>query len=171
MHHPDFNAPVIRMGMNRRGDRRGRDRDGGPGANNEQTGRRGTGLGYSDRDREQKAASQPLVPPMPEEIMRTIMVMNVTKGCRGENSMRELMGLAGGLRQYYSVLSSDDSVTQMGFAEYRDVDSLFVAIELFCPQPIEVPVSFQSVDDEKKRDAIETSNLEVSNVIFPLYLS
>lgn len=115
--------------------------------------RRGMGLGFEGRDRDQRGDRMrdqviALQPPTREEIARTIFVGNITEGCGGDEGMQRLLGVAGGLRRWNRSLDADGKPCTFGFAEYEDADSLRTASEVF--KEVEVPKEKPTMNGVKK---------------------
>lgn len=150
----NFNAPVIRLGMDQkagppasdRGDRDRGARD-GRGGNADSAGgnNRRAGLGADggsrnlERDRAQIRESMLAIqPPTREEVARTIFVGGMGDGAPEDEAIENILRCAGKLRRWTRARDADDQKCTFGFAEYEDVDSLEAANELF-GQGIEVP--------------------------------
>jgi hypothetical protein len=151
----NFNAPVIRLGMDQKTgppvSDRDRDRDRGArdgrGGNTEFAGgnSRRAGLGADggsrnlERDRAQIRESMLSVqPPTREEVARTIFVGGMGDDAPHDEAIENILRCAGKLRRWTRARDADDKKCKFGFAEYEDVDSLEAANELF-GQGIEVP--------------------------------
>ncbi|KAK5167164.1 uncharacterized protein LTR77_007894 [Saxophila tyrrhenica] len=154
----NFNAPVIRLGMQDQGrnnspaDRISRGGDNFRGSNAEPLGRRDrAGLG-GDRDggrnldrmrAEMRESIQAQQPPTREEVARTIFIGGLNENAPSDSAIEKLLFCAGKLRRWTRVRDADDKVCKFGFAEYEDVDSLDAANEIFVN--LEVPMFKPSV--------------------------
>ncbi|KAK4222972.1 RNA-binding protein 25 [Podospora fimiseda] len=165
----NFNAPVIRLGALSAPTKPG----------NPSTDRRDSqtptsarpGLG-SERNVEQSRAQmretmQSLVPPTPEERLRTIFVHKIPNGVGGEEGIQKLLRTVGVLRRWDSAQShlTDHKGDLFGFAQYEDPESLVAAVELL--KDIEVPLKKQfpienpPADNDDKFENIEKVKLQV----------
>lgn len=139
----NFNAPVIRLGLDAQpergggGDRGGRDGRGPGGPDGLNRGRLGLGAdGGSSRNldrerqqlRENMAALQPL---MREEVARTIFIGGLVPGAPSDEKLELILRSAGKLRRWTRGYDAEDKKCKFGFAEYEDVDSLEAATEIF----------------------------------------
>ncbi|CAK4031319.1 RNA-binding 25 [Lecanosticta acicola] len=149
----NFNAPVIRLGVDGqrqgqssadRGDRGGR--DGGRGSNAEPLGNRSRpGLGADpgrernlERDRQQlRENMMALQPPTREEVARTIFIGGLGEGMPNDEALESILRCAGKLRRWTRARDANDRKCKFGFAEYEDVESLEAAAEIF--QDVQVP--------------------------------
>jgi hypothetical protein len=148
----NFNAPVIRLGMDQKAGPPVSDRDrdrgarDGRGGNAEPVGNnRRAGLGADggsrnlERDRAQIRESMLAIqPPTREEVARTIFVGGMGDDAPEDEAIENILRCAGKLRRWTRARDADDKKCKFGFAEYEDVDSLEAANELF-GQGIEVP--------------------------------
>ena len=148
----NFNAPVIRLGMDQKAGPPVSDRDrdrgarDGRGGNAEPLGNnRRAGLGADggsrnlERDRAQIRESMLAIqPPTREEVARTIFVGGMGDDAPEDEAIENILRCAGKLRRWTRARDADDKKCKFGFAEYEDVDSLEAANELF-GQGIEVP--------------------------------
>ncbi|KXT07552.1 hypothetical protein AC578_10251 [Pseudocercospora eumusae] len=139
----NFNAPVIRLGVDaqrndspndrRGGDRGGRGRDG----NAESMGNRGRmGLGAQggdrnlDRERQQvRESMMAMQPPTREEVARTIFIGGLGAGAPHDDILEAILRCPGKLRRWVRARDADDKNCKFGFAEYEDVESLEAAAE------------------------------------------
>ncbi|KAG6006840.1 hypothetical protein E4U21_006647 [Claviceps maximensis] len=155
----NFNAPVIRLGTitpaaeSGRGDRSHASGGGGgrPGLGTERGSEQGRGAA--------REAVQALVPPTPEERLRTIMLYQIPDGVRGDEGVQKLLGSFGALRKWESFGSVMDEHkgTRFGFATFEDSDSMFNAVKLLHEQDVEVPTHRQigSSDPAPENDDYE----------------
>lgn len=144
----NFNAPVIRLGVDQKtgppaADRGGRE---GRGGNSEPMGgnSRRPGLGADggsrnlERDRAQIRENMLAIQqPTREEVARTICV-GMGDDAPEDEAIENILRCAGKLRRWTRALDADNNKCKFGFAEYEDVDSLEAANEIF-GQGIEVP--------------------------------
>lgn len=161
----NFNAPVIRLGMDGGGGGRpppGNDRGdrGGRGSNAEPMGGRDRrGLG-ADRnlDRERQAVRDSMMalqPPTREEVSRTIFVGGLSEGMPNDEALENILRCAGKLRRWTRARDADEKKCKFGFAEYEDVESLEAAAELY--PDLELPLfnADGSVQKEKNEEGEE----------------
>lgn len=148
----NFNAPVIRLGMDQKAgapasdrdrERGGRDGRGGnvePAGNNRRAGLGADGGSRNlERDRAQIRESMLAIqPPTREEVARTIFVGGMGDDAPEDEAIENILRCAGKLRRWTRARDADDKKCKFGFAEFEDVDSLEAANELF-GQGIEVP--------------------------------
>ena len=135
----NFNAPVIRLGMEQGKpstptDRltAGQGRHDGRGSNSEPLGRRDRlGLGASNDsrnlDRERAAVRESMMamqPPTREEVARTIFIGGLKEGAPSDEAIESILRCAGKLRRWTRARDADDRLCKFGFAEYEDVESL-----------------------------------------------
>ncbi|KAM0718723.1 hypothetical protein Q7P37_005794 [Cladosporium fusiforme] len=164
----NFNAPVIRLGVDQKSGAPAADRGGreGRGGNNEPTSRR-AGLGADggsrnlERDRAQIRESMLAIqPPTREEVARTICV-GMGEDAPGDQIIEEILRCAGKLRRWTRARDADDKKCNFGFAEYEDVDSLEAANEIF-GQGIEVPaVKAGQLIREGENNEVKKTKLQV----------
>jgi len=173
----NFNAPVIRLGMDQKAgppssdrdrDRGGRD---GRGGNTEPVGNnRRAGLGADggsrnlERDRAQiRESMQVIHPPTREEVARTIFVGGLGDDAPEDGAIENILRCAGKLRRWTRARDADDKKCKFGFAEYEDVDSLEAANELF-GQGIEVP-AFKAGQVIREGESNEVKQIKLLVVI------
>jgi hypothetical protein len=118
-----------------------------------------------------RESMQSLVPPTPEERLRTIFVHKIPDGVGGDAGIQKLLNTVGRLRRWDSGQShlSEHKGALFGFAQYEDPESLAAAVELL--KDIEVPVKKRSptekppaaaaADDDDKSDDVEKTTLKV----------
>ncbi|KAK4169905.1 hypothetical protein QBC43DRAFT_374956 [Cladorrhinum sp. PSN259] len=165
----NFNAPVIRLGALSAPSKPGGSLTDRRDSQTPTSARPGLG---SDRNVEQSRAQmretmQSLVPPTPEERLRTIFVHKIPNGVGGEEGIQRLLRTVGILRRWDSAQShlSEHKGALFGFAQFEDPESLAAAVELL--KDIEVPVKKQSpienppADEENKFEDIEKEMLQV----------
>lgn len=151
----NFNAPVIRLGVDGGNKPAGNPLDrlagggidrAGRGSNAEPLGNRGRlGLGAErggDRnlDRERQAVRESMMalqPPTREEVARTIFVGGLSEGTPDDDAIEMVLRCAGKLRRWTRARDADDKKCKFGFAEYEDVESLEAANEILVG--VEVP--------------------------------
>ena len=153
----NFNAPVIRLGVQDQGgkpstpaDRLTSGQGGRPegrGSNAEPLGRNSRlGLGASNEaprnlDRERAAVRESMMalqPPTREEVARTIFIGGLGEGTPDDEAIENLLRCAGKLRRWTRAKDADEKRCKFGFAEYEDVESLEAANEIFVD--VEVPL-------------------------------
>ncbi|AEO66563.1 uncharacterized protein THITE_2114714 [Thermothielavioides terrestris NRRL 8126] len=168
----NFNAPVIRLGASMTpakpgaslvGDRKD--------SHTPASSRPGLGADRGDRMDQSRAqmreSMQSLVPPTPEERLRTIFVHKIPEGVGGEEGVQKLLNTVGRLRRWDSGQShlAEHKGALFGFAQYEDPESLAAAVELL--KDIEVPVKKQTptenppADEENRFDGIDKEKLRV----------
>lgn len=165
----NFNAPVIRLGALSAPAKPGTSLVDRRDSQTPASARPGLG---SDRNVEQSRAQMRetihyLVPPTPEERLRTIFVHKIPQGLGGEENIQRLLNTVGRLRRFDSAQShlSEHKGALFGFAQYEDPESLAAAVELL--KDIEVPVKKQTptenppADEEDKFEDIEKVKLQV----------
>lgn len=127
---PNFNAPVIRMGLP--------PRDGGQGGFDDR--RRGSDMPTGNRNRLGLGADQGSRPHMREtnvqpltreEVARTLFVTGLVKGTPDDAVLEEVLGAGRGLRRWTRVIDATGKGCEFGFAEYDDAASLDLASKLF----------------------------------------
>jgi hypothetical protein len=162
----NFNAPVIRLGTTQ--GKSGaptmpgrKDSDMSSSAGNR------PGLGM-DRGSEQSRSAarenmQALVPPTYEEKLRTIFIHKIPEGA-GDDGIEKLLNAVGNLRKWDPAASmlADSKGLKFGFAQFEDVESLCVAVEVL--KDVKLPVKRQSVvdasvDDDPSLEKIESAEL------------
>ncbi|KAK1783096.1 hypothetical protein QBC45DRAFT_466734 [Copromyces sp. CBS 386.78] len=164
----NFNAPVIRLGAsslpNKPGMPQGNDRK----DSHTPTSANRPGLG-SDRVEQSRAqlreSIQNLVPPTPEERLRTIFLHKIPDGLAGEEGVQKLLNTVGRLRRWDSGHShlTDFKGALFGFAQYEDPDSLAIAVELL--KDLEVPVKKQTpTQNEPPKDDDEAFAADIDKV-------
>ncbi|KAK3985479.1 RNA-binding protein 25 [Cladorrhinum sp. PSN332] len=167
--HINFSAPVIRLGALSAPTKPGSSLTDRRDSQTPTSARPGLG---SDRNVEQSRAQmretmQSLVPPTPEERLRTIFVHKIPDGVGGEEGIQRLLRTVGALRRWDSAQShlSEHKGDLFGFAQYEDPESLAAAVELL--KDIEVPVKKQSpienppADEDDKFEEIDKVKLQV----------
>ncbi|KAK4182746.1 hypothetical protein QBC35DRAFT_509384 [Podospora australis] len=165
----NFNAPVIRLGATAPPLKPGASASDRRDSQTPTSARPGLG---SDRNIEQTRAQirenvQSLVPPSPEERLRTIFVHKIPNGVGGEEGIQKLLNTVGRVKRWDSAQShlSEHKGALFGFAQYEDPESLAAAVELL--KDIEVPVNKQTpienppADEEDKFEDIEKVKLQV----------
>ena len=164
----NYNAPVIRLGLDGPPrDGRGGDR-GARGGNADFGGNRGrAGLGAEprnmDRDRERlREAVASMQPPTREEVARTIFVGGLVAGAPREDLLERVLRTAGKLRRWTRAFDADGKPCTFGFAEYEDVDSLEAAFECF--RDLEVPM-FDAAGAAQKDDEGEVKKMKLLVVV------
>ena len=154
----NVNAPVIRLGMSGQQNREqpvnsGTERK--PMNADAVNPRRGTGLGYENRDQQRNHAPNITYPhPTTEEIMRTIFVGHITPAFGDDENMKKIVSCPGGLRQWIRALGSDLKPTRFGWAEYDSADSLACALEVL-KNNVQIPAK-----DQLEGKAQETNGVE-----------
>ncbi|KAI1109541.1 hypothetical protein F5Y14DRAFT_432001 [Nemania sp. NC0429] len=149
----NFNAPVIRLGT-----LSGKPSAPGPGGrkDNETPTSAGPRAGIGmDRSLDQARQAmrenlQSLVPPTKEEMLRTIFVDGVTEGVGGNQGIEQILGTAGKLRRWDRAVDSTGKELEFGFAQFEDIESLWVASELF--RDVDVPTKKQTPSDTPAAD-------------------
>lgn len=172
----NFNAPVIRLGMDQKGgppvsdrerDRGGRDSRGmaePAGGNNRRAGLGADSGRNLERDRAQIRESMLAIqPPTREEVARTIFVGGLGDDAPGDEAIENILRCAGKLRRWTRARDADDKKCKFGFAEFEDVDSLEAANELF-GQGIEVP-AFKAGQLIREGENNEIKQIKLSVVI------
>lgn len=173
----NFNAPVIRLGMDQKAgapasdrdrDRGGRDGRGGnaePVGNNRRAGLGADGGSRNlERDRAQiRESMQAISPPTREEVARTIFVGGLGDDAPEDQAIENILRCAGKLRRWTRARDADDKKCKFGFAEYEDVDSLEAANELF-GQGIEVP-AFKAGQVIREGESNEVKQIKLLVVI------
>lgn len=149
----NFNAPVIRLGTTQpapggRGDDRPQ-----PAANNS---RHGLGMergSEPSRQSNREAAPPVLMPPGPEDKLRTIFVHDIPDGI-GERGLQRLLAAVGSLRKWESLSSVMDGRKgkKFGFALFDDVESLDHAVRLLSEQEVMVPTKRQAARADAPED-------------------
>ena len=159
----NFNAPVIRLGLqdpptskggsagaaDRLTGGQGGGRTEGRGSNYEPLGRHnrmglgagGGGDNHRGLDRERAAVREHMMaihPPTREEVARTIFIGGLSNGAPDDMAIESILRCAGKLRRWTRARDADDKLCKFGFAEYEDVDSLEAANEIL--PGIEVPM-------------------------------
>lgn len=168
----NFNAPVIRLGMEggRQSDRAGGDRgprDSGRGGHGESMGGRSRpGLGADpgnfrsiERERQQvRESMMALQPPTREEVARTIFIGGLGEGVPNDDMLEDILRCPGKLRRWTRARDADDKKCKFGFAEYEDVESLEAAAEIL--RDVEVPLFNKdgTVKRVKTENTIKTEN-------------
>lgn len=89
---------------------------------------------------------QALVPPTRDEVTRTVFVDGITDGIGGTKGLERLLGIAGKLRRLDRATDASGKELTFGFAQFEDIESLYVAFDIF--QDIVVPSKKQSPSDE-----------------------
>ncbi|KAI9824061.1 MAG: hypothetical protein M1832_002129 [Thelocarpon impressellum] len=134
----DFSAPVIRLGastgskpspitpgLGSRKDSSGEPMSAGPGR---------TGLGGGHGAEQQRQAMREsmmvLVPPTKDEVLRTVFVGGITEGAGGDDGIERILQTAGNLRRWNRAIDADGKECRFGFAEYDDMESLGLAVEV-----------------------------------------
>lgn len=145
----NFNAPVIRLGTTApkpqpTGGPSRKDND-TPQSNGPRQG------GGNDRNIDQQRQAmretmQALVPPTRDEVTRTVFVDGITDGIGGTKGLERLLGIAGKLRRLDRATDASGKELTFGFAQFEDIESLYVAFDIF--QDIVVPSKKQSPSDE-----------------------
>ncbi|OAA35958.1 Splicing factor PWI [Metarhizium rileyi] len=151
----NFNAPVIRLGTSTPTTEGGR-----PDRSQVSGGRPGLGM---ERGSEQgrgaaREAVQLLIPPTPDEKLRTIMLHQIPDGVRGDEGVQKLLGAVGILRKWESSASvmEEHKGTKFGFALFDDAESVSNAVKLLHEQDVEVPVQRQACStDPPPEDDLE----------------
>ncbi|QIX01213.1 hypothetical protein AMS68_006730 [Peltaster fructicola] len=134
-----FNAPVIRMGLDNGNEARGGRYDN---RNRAGLGADSGGSRNLDRDRQQirenMLAAQP---PTREEVARTIFIGGLGESAPPDEALESILGCAGPgkLRRWTRAKDVNDKKCRFGFAEFTDVDSLETAKDLF-GDGMEVPL-------------------------------
>ncbi len=162
----NFNAPVIRLGGSSLPAKPGA----GPMSGRRESdaplsagpGRPGLGL---DRGADQgrgnsREAMQSLPPPTNEEKLRTIFIHKIPEGVGGDEGIEKLLAAVGHLHRWDSGKShlSDHKGELFGFAQFEDVDSLAVAVELL--KDLEVPVKRQEASEAARDEDDSSSEIE-----------
>lgn len=162
----NFNAPVIRLGTTNgpnqggRGDSGRDDRQQGSGSR--------PGLGA---DREQGGRSrepvQTLIPPTPDEKLRTMFIINVPEGLGSDASIHRFLDIFGGLKRWESAgsVAPDYKGAKFGFAVFEHQEPFDMAVRLLLQEQILVPAKRQPGSEEPKTDddfeGIDKVKLEV----------
>ncbi|KAF2718656.1 hypothetical protein K431DRAFT_287536 [Polychaeton citri CBS 116435] len=174
----NFNAPVIRLGvdnakpqspMDRFGGGRDDDRGGRAerGGNYEAHGRNSRlGLGAEERgggrniERDRQAVRDSMLalqPPTREEVMRTIFVGGLADGAPEDEAITDMLRAAGKLRRWTRCTDAQGKKCKFGFAEFEDVESLEAADEIFSGAAgIKIPII-------KNGAVVKTEDGEVKN--------
>ncbi|KAL2121049.1 hypothetical protein VTJ04DRAFT_5076 [Mycothermus thermophilus] len=166
----NFNAPVIRLGasmsQSKTGSSATSDRKD---SHSTSSGRPGLGSDRTaDSSRQQaRDSAHSLVPPTPEERLRTIFIHKIPEGVGGETGIQALLNTVGKLKRWDSGQShlSEHKGALFGFAQYEDPESLAAAVELL--RDVEVPVKKQTptetppADENDTFEGIEKEKLKV----------
>ncbi|KZF25425.1 hypothetical protein L228DRAFT_258854 [Xylona heveae TC161] len=163
----NFSAPVIRLGTTGPS-KPATPLAGGPGRKESaadvagMSGRPGLGAGGMEQQRQAvRESMMALVPPTKEELVRTVFVGGITEGVDGDEGIERILRSAGPLRKWTRATDADSKPCRFGFAEYDDIESLGVAVEIL--KDIIVPVNRQSprtADQEQTpKEEIEQSKL------------
>lgn len=165
----NFNAPVIRLGTTS-----GKPATPGiPGRKDSETPnssgpRAGIGMDRSVDQARQAVRDnmQALIPPTKEEIVRTIFVRGITDGIGGNEGMEKILGTAGKLRRWDRATESTGKELAFGFAQFEDVESLWVASELL--SDIQVPLKKQTPSEAAAKEDDTFEDFEKGTLQFRL---
>ena len=178
----NFNAPVIRLGVDQGGGGKpstpadrltsGQGRQEGRGSNAEPLGRNNRlglgaqrddgGGGPRNLDRERQAVRESMMamqPPTREEVARTIFIGGLTEGTPSDAEIESILRCAGKLRRWTRAKDADDKACKFGFAEYEDVESLEAANEIFVD--VDVPMFKNGVVIKEESGETKTKKLLV----------
>ncbi|KAK4663560.1 hypothetical protein QC763_609480 [Podospora pseudopauciseta] len=164
----NFNAPVIRLGPTVPPLKPGASLTDRRDSHTPTSARLGLGSDRHDQSRAQMRENiQSLVPPTPEERLRTIFVHKIPSGVGGEEGIQKLLNAVGRVQRWGSAQShlSEHKGDLFGFAQYEDPESLALAVELL--KDVEVPVKKQApienppADEDDKFEDIEKVKLQV----------
>lgn len=161
----NFNAPVIRLGTGApsgRGDGPSTSSGGRPGLGSDSRGE--PGRDRVGRDREQP---QILIPPTPDEKLRSLVLYQIPESLTREEDVRNLCSAVGRL------LSWDISTSlwprhkdkKFGFALFDDEDAISIALKLFKEETFEVPVKRQPGVAEPPKDDDNYEGIEKTRLL------
>ncbi|EED18523.1 conserved hypothetical protein [Talaromyces stipitatus ATCC 10500] len=153
----NFSAPVIRLGTS--GPPKSATPE-GTGRSSESSRRAGLGATSVESQRQTiRDAMMQLQPPTKEEILRTIFVSGITEGTGGDDGVERILRCAGNLKRWIRATDADEKPCKFGFAEYEDLESLSVALEIF--KDVEVPVKRQMPREEGDKEETEVEKAKL----------
>lgn len=165
----NFNAPVIRLGT-------GSGKSGPPTAQEMDRpmggghGRPGLGMDRgADQGRPVKEVAATVMPPTPEEKLRTIFIHQIPESLHAAEAMENLLRSVGSLRRWdpSDSVMDDYKGTKFGFALFNDHESVATALKLLHDESIEVPVKRQSsatedAPQDETYEGFEKTKLQVT---------
>ena len=157
----NFSAPVIRLGTS--GPSKPADSLNSLEERDRSSRRPGLGAGMHTEPRHAgRDATSQLIPPSNEEILRTIYVGGITEEFGGDEGVERILRAAGNIRRWSRAMDADGKPCKFGFAEYEDLESLNVAVEVLKDVNIASPRQSAKDDVSEKNDGTDNVTLLVS---------
>ncbi|KAJ2896922.1 hypothetical protein MKZ38_005099 [Zalerion maritima] len=146
----NFNAPVIRLGTTAPSSKPSG--PGGPGARKDDGSSSRSGMGGDHNNNQSRSGGGSrdiaiLLPPNKDEIRRTLYIGGITEGVGGALGVEKVLGSVANLRRWDKAIGADGKECTFGFAQFEDVDSLAVAVEVL--KDIDVPVKKQTQSEPR----------------------